>query len=500
MLLYKKYILFILTFIIFIYAFTTNITNYKVFAETATFSKETDEQKEEKVNKTYNKNVPLAYKVIQNNLDAISNGLKGVATAFSVVVIALIGFKIIKCGQGDITNLIKEKQDLKNAIASILFLTLIPFLVTSIKNFKMPQELWISIDNTYSAETTIDNLNTTIKNNFIIDFYQNKLKKLESYSYEENLKEEDKEDFINNNKDLISGASADGLSTNITSALRNIFVDLIYNPTRQLTYYTTSLSYLPISFNNNFYESDTYDNVIYKTTKSDVAKESTAYARAGWLKANKAVTLIFNFLYKISFMFLECICYYNGLMFLFNKNALIDIKMFLKKLLISLAGLLLFPSFLDFLLSLDTILSTALVSISGNLSPGTTILEFIPGVSLAEKSWLYFILGIAIMVILILFSLIFLQRRAVIVLLYIAAPILFVGYLIKKDTYGFKNIVNMLLFNIFLNTLLSPVLFIIGILIRLIGTDLMLSIINLFIIISLLLYIKKVAKKNITTP
>ena len=84
-------------------------------------------------------NIIAGVKLLQTNLESIATAMSGFALALSVVIIAKIGFKIINSGRGDVITFMKQRKDISNAIICILFILIIPILVKSILEFKVPK-------------------------------------------------------------------------------------------------------------------------------------------------------------------------------------------------------------------------------------------------------------------------------------------------------------------------------------------------------------------------
>lgn len=427
-------------------------------------------------------------------IDAISTGLLSIAIAFSTVNIATVGFNIIKNSSSDSGAIVVIKEEIKNKLSVLVFVLILPMLLTGIKTLTLPKNIGYYINSSYKNET-LEELNTTQQDTFLTNFYKDRMKKIKAVEIkvlEEQLIEE--EEYVSRHSKSYSADDSSGNSKKINTFFREVLTKTIYVPGLSFTNTISSIAYFPVTFSQNFYNHTTYDKVIKAATDSKKAETATKEVRIALSSLNFCVLIVYNFLYKVFFLVLQLICYIKSIKILL-KNQEENIENFIKRLFMTVILFVLFPKILEFLLTLDIIFSSNISAMLGNIASGTSILALIPAKKVVLKSVCMLIISILAMFIAIALSFFFIFRRIFIIITFISSPFLFLSYLNNPKNSKLIQYIKRTFNLIFLNTIISPLFVLINLFAQLSNSNKPTKIFGLVFCCAIMLYSIQIIKK-----
>lgn len=471
-----------------LFTFVSIPTNTIVFAVDAVKEEiNTEYNKNDKTNTidNFNKKLEPTILILSSTVDMISSSLLAVAIAFSVVSIAKIGFSIMQKSSSSIDAINLAKEEFKDKLSVLIFILIIPSLVTGIKTLTLPSEVGLYIDSSYN-NSTLTELNTVPNTTFLTSFYKDRLNAVEKVELEKNKENEEDIELLDDN--------SSGVQKKINVFIRSLVVNSVYNSAKNITYSITNLGYFPMTFNQNFYNYNTYDEVIRAATNSDTAVESTKVVRTQLGTFNFIILMVYGLLYRIFFIFIEVICYLKSIKILVGKNEE-DTTAFIKRLFTTVILFIMFPLILEFLLNLDIVISTSVSSLLGNISSSSAILSIIPDSELAKTSFVVIAFGLIAIAIIFILSLLFFSRRIFITITFIASPILFLQYLYNPKNPALESFMKKFLNMIFLNIILSPIMIMTSMFIMLMGKNLLSALITIIFVTATIIYGIKLAKE-----
>lgn len=443
---------------------------------------------------TFSKNISESIKMMTNIMSNISTAASGFALTLSVVIVAIIGFKVINSGTGDVITFMKQKKDISNAIVCIIFILAIPYFVRSVLEFKPPTSLLSPIDSNYKGDVNIGDIVTTPKSGLKDYIIANKT------TYE--LSNEDRiasGPFWEKGFEVLEeggkGSSLKGLVNLLFSALLAILAMAIYSPLLLFTSFLGSISFFPVSLDVAMYATDGTETVakiaqsFFDTTSQSAMAGIGTNGLTNVAKTLASLTSILNVLYflikKFVMLCLEFVCYYYGIMHLLNKDK-DDVGKFLVRLAQGVIGITLFPFLVEFLLDVDGLIATAILRITGPALLGFSILSVLPTVAQAAKG--FTILFFSVIFCSVVFSLAksFFIRRIEISLYYLASPIFFLKHIMSPNDGGVKQLTSRITSAIFLTTTYAPVLAIVNLLLTLAMNNPEIGVIFLVLVIGVL--------------
>lgn len=401
--------------------------------------------------------------LMSDNLSSLSRGIGGFALALSVAVIAIIGFKIMNSGKGNVFELIKQKKELSNAIICVIFITAIPYFVKEISNFQIPKELFSSIDSEYTGNSTIGDLNISPKSGLATYLIENK----------SNLVPGEQEANVNGPFREVTneGGFTKGIGKMIYEAILGVIAAMTYAPIAFIAGFLGNIGFYPVSLDATMYDSTVFQ-VFQDYLK--VAAPATVSSTSGIISSVASglgsLTVVLNLLYYVAKKFtslaLEFVCYYYGVMHLLNKDT-DDVGKFLVRLSQGLIGMTLFPYLLEFLLDLDGIIAMSILRLTGDSLPGYALLGLIFPINTVNNGFTTLILGICLVLLICAMAKSFFVRRIEISLYYVISPIFFLKHIIAPKDGTVSILTKKILSSVFLTTLYAPVFAIISLLIKL---------------------------------
>ena len=410
-------------------------------------------------------NIQESVKLMTETLSSIGTAMSGFALALSVVVIAIIGFKVMNSGQGNILAFMKQRKEISNAIICILFILIIPTFVKSVLEFKPPAFLLSSVDSNINGNSYISDIIASPSSG-LVDYME------ETFGSKEG--DASNNDFL---ADLDNNEESDmnGLTKKLYQGVLKIISLITYSPLLLITSLIGSIGFYPVSLDSAMY-SNTMVELIEKffslPSQSgivDVTTNIIAVVAPGLKSLTEIINILYFVVKKFSMLCLEVVCYYFGIMHLLNKETE-NVQKFLIRVGQGVIGMLLFPYFLEFLLDIDGVISMSILRLTGDSIPGFGLLTILPSVESATKGFALLVLSCAMAVVVLMLAKSFFIRRIEISLLYITSPVFFLKHMIKPSDGSVKKLLNRLLSSVFLTTVYAPVFAIISLMISL-GTS-----------------------------
>lgn len=407
-------------------------------------------------------NITESVKLMTETLSSIGTAMSGFALALSVVVIAIIGFKVMNSGQGDILTFMKQRKEISNAIICILFILIIPTFVKSVLEFKPPEFLLSSVESTYEGDKYISDIIASPSSG-LVDYMKDTFGSIE--------KEKSNKDFL---ADIVTTEDSflSGLVKKLYQAVLTIISLITYSPLLLITSLVGSIGFYPVSLDVNMYMGDIVDiteKFFSQPSQSGVVDLGTnmiSVVADGLKNLTEVINILYFIVKKFCMLCLEVVCYYFGIMHLLNKETE-DVQKFLVRVAQGVIGMLLFPYFLEFLLDIDGVISMSILRLAGDSIPGFGMLAILPTVESATKGFCLLILSCAMAFVILMLAKSFFIRRIEISLLYISSPVFFLKHMMKSSNNSVKNLFERLLSSVFLTTVYAPVFAIISLMVAL---------------------------------
>lgn len=407
-------------------------------------------------------NITESVKLMTETLSSIGTAMSGFALALSVVVIAIIGFKVMNSGQGDILTFMKQRKEISNAIICILFILIIPTFVKSVLEFKPPEFLLSSVESTYEGDKYISDIIASPSSG-LVDYMKDTFGSIE--------KEKSNKDFL---ADIVTTEDSflSGLVKKLYQAVLTIISLITYSPLLLITSLVGSIGFYPVSLDVNMYMGDIVDiteKFFSQPSQSGVVDLGTnmiSVVADGLKNLTEVINILYFIVKKFCMLCLEVVCYYFGIMHLLNKETE-DVQKFLVRVAQGVIGMLLFPYFLEFLLDIDGVISMSILRLAGDSIPGFGMLAILPTVESATKGFCLLILSCAMAFVILMLAKSFFIRRIEISLLYISSPVFFLKHMMKSSDNSVKNLFERLLSSVFLTTVYAPVFAIISLMVAL---------------------------------
>lgn len=382
-------------------------------------------------------------------LDTIVNATKVVMTSLCVLTIAIIGWKYMNSGTGNLIDFIKSKDKLYNTALAMVFVIGIPTLITAINgvsvkvysggnNFSNYGELgtgeYILALDTEEGSQKIENVFVT-PNSYLMELYNDDF-------FDENVgfngvfsngDEESEDRFL----------STGGFLRTIEKFLL-FLLEFIYTPFHFIINIIGMIGFYPMSFDPAVYEGDMVakivgqfgnlaDNKLVQAMFDDPGKlnEQIVSTVAGaFQKVIIVINLIAGILKKVCLGAVDFACYFFGLKVLLGVEST-KVKEFLYKLAQGVLGMFAAPLIIQTLIDVDAIISSAILGLAGNSVPGMGMMNLIMAPKDAAYSVINFVFGTAMLAMMVFIVQAFFFRRIELIMYYLAAPAVFLKHIFE---------------------------------------------------------------------
>lgn len=414
-------------------------------------------------------NIKNSVKTISTKLSSISKQLQTIAFALSITIITLFGFKFMMTSNGSITQFLRSRQDMANALICVVFITAIPYFARGVLELKLPSSMTgVNSDNQNIGDIMITPTSDTAK--YILE-------------NSANFKAADTNTLVMTPPKEEASSLWTGLVQKAIELVLVLITSVCYIP---LAFVTTLLGYIgfyPVSFDIAMYSNDVADvltnvspsvlsgdflKLISIDGLSDVAKSMIPALATGLERLTNVVNLLYYVIKKFCMLGIELICYYYGILHLLGKDTS-SLVQFFKRFFAGLVGMLLAPHLIEFMLDMDSVLATSILSITGSTIPGFSLMNILPSVEAVQGSFVNLAFGLVVATLVLMLAKSFFIRRVEITLYYLVSPVIFLRHMVKADAQAVKRWFGPISSAIFLTTIYAPVFLIINIFIMLGG-------------------------------
>lgn len=397
-----------------------------------------------------NNDVNKALGRLKYYVDRIAGGAAVAANALVVLAIAYTGFKFIQTSRenkGSIGQFLKNKKEIANLLLAASFIFFIPNITKGIDDLIINGVF-------YNQDVTVNNTALSDIMTVPSSMMKDEIKKHATEATEQ-------ESLLNSDKYKDDDINASSIIKTMIEGVINIIAHIIYKP---LKIFVTSLgmySFYPMSFDPGMYTKE-ISTAIGKTLQDSLFEESIA-ADLG------TVVDVINVLYYVVKKFcmtgITLICYYFGIKVLMGLDST-EVSTFLKGLFKGMFGMLLAPHLIEFMLDVDGLISTAILSVIGSVTPGMGILNLLAPTNEVAQSGTTLIFGLAMIVVVVLMAKTFFIRKVEIMFYYMFSPIIFFKYMMSPNKSTIKPWFAQLSSAIFITTCYAPIFAIVQLFMR----------------------------------
>lgn len=402
--------------------------------------------------------------LISKTLASLTKTISGFALMLSVVIVAIIGFKVINSGQGNVLQFIKQKKEISNAIICILFILVIPYLVRTVLEFKPPSSLMTNMNSNVNGSVNLGDITTNPKSG-LAEYIKKDVAADISSSTDKGFSLPDV--GINEGDNVFTG-----LLKIVRGIILSIISSIIYAPLLLITSVLGSIGFYPVSLDPAMYMTgdgsvpaviEAFFSLNSKSAVIDLGSNITSTVAGGLSNLTFALNVLYFVIKKFVMLCLELVCYYYGIMHLLNKDTS-DVGKFLTRLAQGVIGMVLFPYMIEFMLDLDGLIAISIMRLTGISIPGFGILGLLPTVSDTLLGFTNLILAIIMAALVLSIAKAFFIRRIEISLLYVSSPAFFLKHMMSSKDDSVQKLFKRMSSSIFLTTTYAPLFAIISLL------------------------------------
>lgn len=382
-------------------------------------------------------------------LDTIVNSTKVLMTSLCVLTIAIIGFKYMNSGTGNLLDFIRSKDKLYNTALAMVFVIAIPTLITAINgvsvkvysggnNFSSYGELgdgeYILALDTEKGSQKIENIFVT-PNSYLMKLYTDEF-------FDTNVGFEGV--FSDGNSDSEDRYLSTGGFLRMIEDFLLFLLEFIYTPFHFIINIIGMIGFYPMSFDPAVYEGDIVsrivgqfgtlaDNKLVAKMFDDPTKlnqQIVSTVAGAFQKVIIVINLIAGILKKVCLGAVDFACYFFGLKVLLGVETT-KVKDFLYKLIQGVLGMFAAPLIIQTLIDVDAIISAAILGLAGNAVPGMGMMNLIMTPKDASYSVINFVFASAMLAIMVFIVQAFFFRRIELIMYYLAAPAVFLKHIFE---------------------------------------------------------------------